>query len=91
MYIYLTSKFFLTQFCNLIRPFLEEVNGNVFDSSLQMLYSLLPTCNSITCNHGGKCTQGQRLGKITCQCLPEVTVLPFIDDKCNVGKHDFDH
>ena len=30
MYIYLTSKFFLTQFCNLIRPFLEEVNGNVF-------------------------------------------------------------
>nr|XP_058940204.1 brevican core protein-like [Pocillopora verrucosa] len=62
----------------------DRISFDYYGTTTEMLYSLLPTCDSITCNHGGKCTQGQRLGKITCQCLPEVTVLPFIDDKCNV-------
>lgn len=62
----------------------ERISFDYYGITTGMLYSPLPICDPITCNHGGKCTRGQELGKITCQCLPEVTVLPFIDDKCNV-------
>lgn len=56
-----------------------------------MLFVLLQTCNRNPCKHGGTCTQDQLFGQITCHCLPEVNILPFIDDKCNIGKHDFDN
>ena len=48
--------------------------------------SSLSTCNNSPCSNGGTCTLGSRLDEFSCQCLPEVIALPFIDDKCNVGK-----
>ncbi|CAH3039677.1 unnamed protein product [Porites lobata] len=42
---------------------------------------------------GGTCTRGPGLGKFSCQCKAQVTVLPFIDNRCNVIelyiKHEF--
>ncbi|XP_066017845.1 aggrecan core protein-like [Pocillopora verrucosa] len=38
----------------------DRISFDYYGTTTEMLYSLLPTCDSITCNHGGKCTQGQR-------------------------------
>ena len=38
------------------------------------------------CKFGGTCTEGPGLGEYSCLRKPEVSVLPFIDNRCNVGK-----
>ena len=45
-------------------------------------------CLSNPCNYGGSCIQGPGLGEFSCQCGIEITVLPFIDNTCNVGKYN---
>ena len=47
---------------------------------------MISPCSSNPFSNGGTYTQGKRSGEFSCQYLPEVTVLPFIDDNCNIGK-----
>lgn len=51
----------------------------------QFLSSFWP-CLSSPCNYGGTCTNGPGEGEFSCQCKPEVSVRPFIDDACNIGR-----
>ncbi|PFX16567.1 hypothetical protein AWC38_SpisGene19159 [Stylophora pistillata] len=65
--------------------FKDRITHDYYGTTTEFLFRLFP-CISSPCNYGGTCTPGKRLGIYYCQCLPEVTVLPFMDDKCNVDK-----
>ena len=40
------------------------------------------------CRNGGSCENGPELTMFSCSCPLEIEVLPYIDNKCNVGKYD---
>ncbi|KAJ7371435.1 Hyaluronan and proteoglycan link protein 2, partial [Desmophyllum pertusum] len=61
----------------------ERASYDYYGMTTKSLFSLLP-CASSPCKYGGTCIHGPRLGEFSCQCGVEITVLPFIDDTCNV-------
>ncbi|XP_078370347.1 uncharacterized protein LOC144654122 [Oculina patagonica] len=61
----------------------QRLSYDYYGTTTESLFRLLP-CTSSPCNYGGTCTHGPRLGEFSCQCGIEGTVLPFIDDVCNV-------
>ena len=48
------------------------------------IFHLLVSDQLSCMDFGGTCTRGPGLGKFSCQCKAQVTVLPFIDNRCNV-------
>lgn len=52
---------------------------------LKSLFSVWP-CLSSPCNYGGTCSYGPTPGDYSCQCKPEVSIRPFIDNNCNIGR-----
>ncbi|XP_078370351.1 uncharacterized protein LOC144654127 [Oculina patagonica] len=63
----------------------ERLNYDYYGTTTETLFSLgLLPCASSPCNYGGTCIQGSRVGEFSCQCGIEGTILPFIDDVCNV-------
>ncbi|KAJ7371439.1 Hyaluronan and proteoglycan link protein 3 [Desmophyllum pertusum] len=65
----------------------QRASYDYYGVTTESLFSLLP-CTSSPCKYGGTCIHGPRLGEFSCQCGVEITVLPFIDDKCNVETND---
>ena len=43
-------------------------------------------CLTSPCRNGGTCASGSELEVFSCDCPLEIKALPYIDDKCNVGK-----
>ncbi|XP_073254540.1 uncharacterized protein [Porites lutea] len=66
----------------------QEMPGNdYYGTTTEFLFSFWP-CLSSPCNYGGTCTNGPGEGEFSCQCKPEVSVRPFIDDACNIDLTD---
>ncbi|KAJ7371441.1 hypothetical protein OS493_025911 [Desmophyllum pertusum] len=63
----------------------QRASYDYYGMTTESILRLLP-CASSPCKYGATCIHGRRMGEFSCQCGVEVTVLPFIDDKCNVGK-----
>ncbi|KAL9973607.1 hypothetical protein ACROYT_G020085 [Oculina patagonica] len=61
----------------------ERLNYDYYGTTSESFLSLLP-CNSNPCSYGGTCINGPRLDEFSCQCGVEITVLPFLDKKCNI-------
>lgn len=61
----------------------QRSSYDYYGTTTQSLFSLRP-CTSSPCNNGGSCIHGPQLGEFSCQCGVEITVLPFIDNLCNV-------
>lgn len=61
----------------------ERLGYDYYGTTTESLFRISP-CSSNPCSNGGTCTQGKRSGEFSCQCLPEVTVLPFTDNNCNI-------
>ncbi|KAL9973639.1 hypothetical protein ACROYT_G020120 [Oculina patagonica] len=64
----------------------ERPGYDYYGMTTESLFRLLP-CTSSPCYYGGTCIHGPRLGEFSCQCGIEVSVLPFIDDVCNVDRN----
>lgn len=43
-------------------------------------------CLSSPCRYGGTCVNGPGLETFSCNCSLEISVLPYIDNKCNVNQ-----
>jgi len=63
-------------------------NGPGFDYfGVQTVYlSRFYPCLSSPCRYGGTCLNGPELERFWCNCSLEISVLPYIDNKCNVNK-----
>ncbi|CAH3145926.1 unnamed protein product, partial [Porites evermanni] len=61
----------------------RRLDYDYYGTEFQNLVFLRP-CILSPCNFGGTCTDGPGLGEYSCQCKPEISVLPFIDNRCNV-------
>ncbi|XP_073254541.1 hyaluronan and proteoglycan link protein 1-like [Porites lutea] len=61
----------------------RRLDYDYYGTEFQNLVFLRP-CILSPCNFGGTCTEGPGLGEYSCQCKPEISVLPFIDNRCNV-------
>ncbi|CAH3113660.1 unnamed protein product [Pocillopora meandrina] len=48
-------------------------------------------CLTFPCRNGGSCENGPELKMFSCICPLEIRALPYIDNKCNVGKYDYNN
>ena len=48
-------------------------------------------CLTFPCRNGGSCENGPELKMFSCICPLEIKALPYIDNKCNVGKYDYNN
>ncbi|PFX19071.1 hypothetical protein AWC38_SpisGene16508 [Stylophora pistillata] len=63
----------------------EHKSYDYYGTTPASLFRLLP-CMSNPCNNGGICILGRKMGGFSCQCVIQISVLPFIDDLCSIVK-----
>ncbi|KAL9973606.1 hypothetical protein ACROYT_G020083 [Oculina patagonica] len=61
----------------------DRPNYDYYGTASKSVLRIMP-CASSPCNYGGTCINGLRFGEFSCQCGVEITVLPFLDKKCNI-------